>query len=119
MILVLSRDGTPQDSGSFAAVSKSDAYVQTLQASAIEEPTERRVEKRQSGGAEVAPKNTPMPRPADQDKRRQLGDTTVYRYYFGSIGIPFVLTLLVLEVVWAFLQSFPCKFYAVISLLRY
>ncbi|KAH7165470.1 P-loop containing nucleoside triphosphate hydrolase protein [Dactylonectria macrodidyma] len=41
------------------------------------------------------------------DKRRQLGDRTVYRYYFGSIGHLFVCTLVALEIVWAFLESFP------------
>lgn len=43
------------------------------------------------------------------DKRRQLGDSTVYKYYFGSIGPIFIITLLALEIVWAFLQSFPSK----------
>jgi ATP-binding cassette subfamily C (CFTR/MRP) protein 1 len=43
------------------------------------------------------------------DKRRQTGDSTVYKYYFGSIGTIFIVTLFVLEVVWAFLQSFPSK----------
>lgn len=43
------------------------------------------------------------------DKRRQTGDSTVYKYYFGSIGTVFIATLLVLEIVWGFLQSFPSK----------
>lgn len=43
------------------------------------------------------------------DKRRQTGDSTVYKYYFGSIGTVSIVTLLVLEVVWAFLQSFPSR----------
>lgn len=44
------------------------------------------------------------------DKRRQVGDSTVYRYYFGSIGKVFLLTLLALEVGWAFLESFPSTY---------
>lgn len=43
------------------------------------------------------------------DKRRQTGDSTVYKYYFGSIGTVFIVTLFVLELIWAFLQSFPSK----------
>ncbi|KAK1256135.1 hypothetical protein MKX07_008394 [Trichoderma sp. CBMAI-0711] len=42
-----------------------------------------------------------------EDKRRQLGDSTVYKYYFGSIGKVFLVILLGIEIVWAFLQSFP------------
>lgn len=42
-----------------------------------------------------------------EDQRRQLGDRTVYRYYFGAIGKTFLITLLVLEITWAFLESFP------------
>lgn len=41
------------------------------------------------------------------DKRRQLGDRTVYSYYFGSVGSVFVAALLGLEIGWAFLQCFP------------
>lgn len=44
-----------------------------------------------------------------EDKRRQLGDSTVYKYYFGSIGKFLIITLVALELVWAFLQSFPSK----------
>lgn len=83
--------------------------MQTLQASVVETTSEGSGENHQSRRAEAAAKTSPAIRPADQDKRRQLGDATVYKYYFGSIGVPFALTLLVLEVVWAFLQSFPCE----------
>ncbi|OAA81152.1 multidrug resistance-like protein [Akanthomyces lecanii RCEF 1005] len=41
------------------------------------------------------------------DKRRQLGDRTVYSYYFGSVGSLLAATLLGLEIGWAFLQCFP------------
>mgnify|MGYP005988735669 CR=1 FL=1 len=109
MVLVLNRDGTPQESGSFAEISKSGGYLQALQASFMETTAEGSSERHQPRRVEAAPKHGPTARPANQDKRRQLGDATVYKYYFGSIGVPFALTLLVLEVVWAFLQSFPCK----------
>lgn len=44
------------------------------------------------------------------DSRRQLGDHTVYAYYFGSVGVVFAITLLGLEIGWAFLQCFPSMF---------
>lgn len=43
------------------------------------------------------------------DKRRQLGDSTVYKYYFSSIGAVSIIVMFALEIVWAFLQSFPSK----------
>lgn len=42
-----------------------------------------------------------------EDSRRQRGDSTVYRYYFSSTGGLFMVALLGLEIVWAFLESFP------------
>lgn len=109
MVLVLNRDGTPPESVSFAEISKSGRYLQTLQASVMETTAEGSGERHQPRRVEATQKHGPAARPADQDTRRQLGDATVYKYYFGSIGVSFALTLLVLEVVWAFLQSFPCK----------
>ncbi|KAJ3942687.1 uncharacterized protein N0V96_006906 [Colletotrichum fioriniae] len=42
-----------------------------------------------------------------EDKRRQLGDWSVYGYYFGSVGAFLVAILMVLEVTWAFFSTFP------------
>jgi len=43
------------------------------------------------------------------DKRRQVGDMTVYKYYFSSIGVSPVTVLLFLEILWAFFSTFPSK----------
>ena len=45
----------------------------------------------------------------NNDQRRQLGDRTVYKYYYSSIGFTYTLTLIMLELVWAFLESFPSR----------
>jgi ATP-binding cassette subfamily C (CFTR/MRP) protein 1 len=50
---------------------------------------------------------TPQQQEEPNDVRRQRGDSTVYRYYFSSTGVPFMVTLLGLEIIWAFLGSFP------------
>lgn len=57
-------------------------------------------------GTTVNSKTKPV-KEQEPDERRQLGDRTVYRYYFGSIGYAFLGTLIILEIVWAFLESFP------------
>ncbi|TIC95348.1 ABC transporter C family member 8 [Colletotrichum higginsianum] len=41
------------------------------------------------------------------DKRRQLGDWSVYGYYFGSVGTVLVAIMLFLQVTWAFFSTFP------------
>ncbi|KAM0416170.1 hypothetical protein ACHAPD_005085 [Fusarium lateritium] len=50
---------------------------------------------------------TPQQQEEPDDARRQRGDSTVYRYYFSSTGGLFMVTLLGLEIIWAFLGSFP------------
>ncbi|KAK7958693.1 multidrug resistance-like protein [Apiospora saccharicola] len=42
------------------------------------------------------------------DKRRQTGDSTVYRFFFiDNVGVAFTISLLLAEVLWAFLSTFP------------
>ncbi|KAK6815737.1 P-loop containing nucleoside triphosphate hydrolase protein [Apiospora arundinis] len=44
----------------------------------------------------------------DDDKRRQTGDSTVYRFFFiDNVGVAFSIGLLLAEIVWAFLSTFP------------
>jgi ATP-binding cassette subfamily C (CFTR/MRP) protein 1 len=52
---------------------------------------------------------TPKQLDEENDTRRQRGDSTIYRYYFSSTGAGFMIVLLVLEIIWAFLESFPSK----------
>lgn len=46
-----------------------------------------------------------------EDKRRQRGDFTVYRFFFSQIGIWLTLGLLTVEIAWAFLENFPSKLF--------
>ncbi|KAK2001812.1 multidrug resistance-like protein [Colletotrichum falcatum] len=45
--------------------------------------------------------------PGDEDKRRQLGDWSVYGYYFGTVGALLVVVMLFLHMTWAFFSTFP------------
>lgn len=44
---------------------------------------------------------------AATDKKRQVGDMTIYSYYFGTVGPAIVAGLLVLELTAVFLTTFP------------
>ncbi|KAL6836447.1 P-loop containing nucleoside triphosphate hydrolase protein [Trichoderma sp. SZMC 28015] len=112
LIIALSREGKIIEQGSFSQLLASDGYVQSLAAKqAIASSPEVHQDEviSESRAEATAPKVEYKAKQVEikDDKRRQLGDSTVYKYYFGSIGPIFIITLLSLEIVWAFLQSFP------------
>ncbi|KAL7938200.1 P-loop containing nucleoside triphosphate hydrolase protein [Trichoderma chlorosporum] len=112
LIIALGRDGKITEQGSFSQLSAIEGYVQTLAANkSIAASPETRPDEiiPDSGAGITAPKVEYKAKEikVQDDKRRQLGDSTVYRYYFGSIGPIFIITMLSLEIIWAFLQSFP------------
>lgn len=91
-----------------------DGYVQTLTAN---KPIVANSDDHQDEGISESKASATIPKAEykakqveiKDDKRRQLGDSTVYKYYFSSIGTIFIVTLFALEIIWAFLQSFPSK----------
>ncbi|KAL7796652.1 P-loop containing nucleoside triphosphate hydrolase protein [Trichoderma ceciliae] len=111
LIIALGRDGKITEQGSLGQLLATDGYVRGLMANksivAKAEVQDEGTSKPKAGTTppkiEYRAKQTEI----EDDKRRQLGDSTVYRYYFGSIGSFFIIALLALEIIWAFLQSFP------------
>ncbi|UZP45665.1 hypothetical protein NXS19_013477 [Fusarium pseudograminearum] len=110
-IICLSKEGEISEQGSFQTLKKANGYIQSLL-----DDKERHSNPEASGKVikEDAVKQTEKPKhetPKQQeestDSRRQRGDSTVYRYYFSSTGGLFMVTLLGLEIIWAFLGSFP------------
>jgi hypothetical protein len=51
---------------------------------------------------------------AEDDASRQLGDWSVYKYYFRSIGPNATIIFLFFASGWAFLNAFPSKFAALL-----
>ncbi|KAH0531953.1 hypothetical protein TsFJ059_000711 [Trichoderma semiorbis] len=112
LIIALGREGNIIEQGSFSQLLASDGYVQSLTAkqAIVSNPEVHQDEVISESVTEAtAPKVEYKAKQVEvkDDKRRQLGDSTVYKYYFGSIGPIFIITLFSLEIVWAFLQSFP------------
>ncbi|KAL6807735.1 P-loop containing nucleoside triphosphate hydrolase protein [Trichoderma sp. SZMC 28013] len=111
LIIALGREGNIIEQGSFSQLLASDGYVRNLNAKrAIAPNSEVQDDAISESRAEATtPKVEYKAKQVEikDDKRRQLGDSTVYKYYFGSIGSIFIIILLSLEIVWAFLQSFP------------
>ncbi|UKZ60321.1 uncharacterized protein TrAtP1_001602 [Trichoderma atroviride] len=111
-VIALGRQGKITEQGSFERLLISHGYVQNLMGNtSIVSVTDAHQDEIISESAAEAsvPKVEYKAKQVEvkDDKRRQTGDSTVYKYYFGSIGTVFIIALLVFEVVWAFLQSFP------------
>jgi ATP-binding cassette subfamily C (CFTR/MRP) protein 1 len=110
-ILVLGKDGTAAEAGSFTELIKSGGYI-----SSIAKLEERIVDDHQDevSRAEDEPDHSQSTPELNKstvptDKRRQLGDNTVYRFYFSSLGIVFTVIFLAIEFFNAFLSTFPSE----------
>ncbi|KAF4959656.1 hypothetical protein FGADI_1579 [Fusarium gaditjirri] len=106
-IICLNKDGKISEQGTFSGLKDTDGYVHSLLRDRVrggEAPTLATVDTNEQAPklAQATPKQ-----PDEEDTRRQRGDSTVYRYYFSSTGGLFMTVLLVLEIIWAFLESFP------------
>ncbi|KAI5463411.1 P-loop containing nucleoside triphosphate hydrolase protein [Mariannaea sp. PMI_226] len=108
-IICLGTDGTISEQESFHHLNKSGTYTQNLLADDSNHSSDSKQDPDQTDEQPDRTTNSKTQRTqnGDADKRRQLGDKTVYSFYFGSIGYAFLGILLTLEVAWAFLQSFP------------
>ncbi|KXH60239.1 hypothetical protein CSAL01_11379 [Colletotrichum salicis] len=110
MIIAL-ESGKIAEKGSFEDCLHAKGYVSSL----ISSNTEKQDESSSPQTEEPADRTTsddPIEKRAktvkeQDDKRRQLGDWSVYSYYFGSVGASLVAVLMVLEVAWAFFSTFP------------
>ncbi|KAF5561502.1 multidrug resistance-associated 1 [Fusarium phyllophilum] len=107
-IICLNNDGEISEQGTFSDLKDTDGYVHSSlrdrvhrgEASTLETDD---IKEQASKKAQATPKQQAN----EEDTRRQRGDSTVYRYYFSSTGGSFMIVLLVLEIIWAFLESFP------------
>ncbi|KAH8195785.1 hypothetical protein TruAng_010059 [Truncatella angustata] len=108
-ILVLGKDGGVAELGSPTELTIRDGYVKSIfegnkfRMTEVEEIAASDDEKNAllTGALQLAKKSEPI------DKRRQLGDNTVYQFYFSSLGLGLTAILLVVEFSNAFLQTFP------------
>ncbi|KAH6996315.1 P-loop containing nucleoside triphosphate hydrolase protein [Ilyonectria sp. MPI-CAGE-AT-0026] len=110
LILSLDGNGKLSEQGTFDHLRNSGGYMQTLVKDTPSSQSigfEDSVDPVEHADSTTVKSKTKPVKEQEPDERRQLGDRTVYRYYFGSIGYTFLGTLITLEIVWAFLESFP------------
>ncbi|KAF5540282.1 multidrug resistance-associated 1 [Fusarium mexicanum] len=107
-IICLNKDGKISEQGTFSDLKDTGGYIHSLLRDRVhggEAPTLATDDIKEQ--ASKLAQATPRQQANEEDTRRQLGDSTVYRYYFSSTGGIFMIVLLVLEIIWAFLESFP------------
>ncbi|KAF2012008.1 multidrug resistance-like protein [Aaosphaeria arxii CBS 175.79] len=118
-VVALSKDGTVAEQGNFQSLNQKNGYVHKFY---------QEQSKEQSDIVEDLPLNdrnttsTGMLQPIAvsneeslDDKSRQLGDWSVYKYYFRTVGMPATFVFVSLACGWAFLTAFPTvwlKWYA-------
>ncbi|KAG5656426.1 hypothetical protein KAF25_000013 [Fusarium avenaceum] len=111
LTISLNKEGRISEQGTFHDLENTSGYVHSLLKNKPQDSSiENSVITSEHGNIEQVPKSTqgtPQQLDEENDKRRQRGDSTVYRYYFSSTGTSFMIVLLVLEITWAFLESFP------------
>nr|RBQ93412.1 hypothetical protein FVER53263_06312 [Fusarium verticillioides] len=107
-IICLNKNGKISEQGSFSDLKDTDGHVHSLLRDRIhrgESSTLTTDDIKEQTSKEA--QETPKQQTREEDMRRQRGDSTIYRYYFSSTGALFMIVLIVLEIIWAFLESFP------------
>lgn len=107
-IICLSKGKNISEQGSFRSLENAGGYVQSLlEGKTTHEASEDTIEEDVIEQTNQPKQTVSQQQDEQEDSRRQRGDSTVYRYYFSSTGGLFMVALLGLEIVWAFLESFP------------
>ncbi|KAI8627665.1 multidrug resistance-like protein [Xylariaceae sp. FL1651] len=104
-------EGSIAEQGTFTSLARAGGYVESL-CNEISAPNEQdchgTLNQAHQQGEEVSKMHlTPLSAASPADKRRQQGDFSTYSYFFSTIGLHFTTGLLVCEVSWAFLSTFP------------
>ncbi|KAF2001413.1 multidrug resistance-like protein [Amniculicola lignicola CBS 123094] len=107
-IIALSSEGVIAEQGSFQDLTATDGYVRQFYSEHLDNHaiTEGLSEAPSSAGKDTPSANV-TPADASVDKLRQLGDWSVYNYYFKTIGWLTTTLFLFLALCWAFFQTFP------------
>lgn len=102
-IIALDEKGRVSEHGSFEEISKSGAYIKNLFAQPVTVPTSRVPEVELS---DETLEELELPED-DQDTRRQMGDLTVYTYYFRAVGWGLMSALIISCGAFVFGLTFP------------
>ncbi|KAI1132171.1 multidrug resistance-like protein [Nemania abortiva] len=105
--------GSISEQGTFSSLRGAGGYVESLYREASGEEAHDNIRLNQTRSRSEG--ESPMTRtsrpsttpPGPEDRRRQRGDFSIYSYFFSSISMSLTTGLLVSEVAWVFLSTFP------------
>lgn len=103
-------NGTIIDQGSFEQLRREDRYLKNFDPTinSVEGPTDCQQEAKCGAQAPSdAAENAAQDLNNSGDATRRVGDRSVYKYYFQSIGIMHTIIFLVFQTVWLFMLKFP------------
>lgn len=111
LIIALDKDKNICESGSFEQLRSTGGYLQGLLVSYEDDANDdiAPAEPEKESDETTTPPVTKAAKEAaeQEDKRRQVGDWSVYMYYFDNVGFFATLAFVFTELVWAFLSTFP------------
>lgn len=109
--IVALKDGSIAEQGAFASLARAGGYVESLCHQTTASGGQDRIETADHAGEhseeDTTQKATPVSPAGPTDKRRQRGDSSVYAYFFSTLGWSSLTALLTCEVAWTFLSAFP------------
>lgn len=105
-IVALGRNGDIVEQGTFEELNKSDGYVRSF---AVQEATTHPHDTEPAGKLTLGPMSPSPLVDAMDDKKRQLGDLSVYNYYFRTVGTWTTFVFFFFAAAHGFFYSFPSK----------
>lgn len=108
MVVALA-DGKIEQVGTFEDCRKADGYIKSLAPAIGSSDSAETVEPTDEVSGEVSASEKKATVKEEDDMRRQLGDWSVYSFYFGTVGVVLIAIMLLLQLVWAFFSTFPSK----------
>jgi ATP-binding cassette, subfamily C (CFTR/MRP), member 1 len=105
-IIALGNNGDVVEQGTFEELNKSDGYVRSFSVKHAKRQTQTT---EPAGKLTLGPKPTSRLLDAMDEKKRQLGDLTVYSYYFRAVGKTATFLVVFFSAIHGFFFSFPSK----------
>jgi ATP-binding cassette subfamily C (CFTR/MRP) protein 1 len=105
-IIALGTDGKISAQGTFDELNAEGGYLRRFDLSSRTDSGSKESEVNESQSTPLAKAEEPLAKVVNDEVRR-LGDRSVYKYYFQSIGLVNTLIFFLILLIWIFMLKFP------------
>lgn len=105
-IIALGPGGNIVEQGTFARLNAAKGYVKSF---AVQKSTHKHEATEPRGKLRIGSESASSLVDAMDDKKRQLGEFSVYRYYFHTVGRLSTTIFFTIALIYGFLFAFPCE----------